>query len=123
MRFFGRQWLTKSVVTQRASRHARGRTGHPSHIPCPRARPRLELLEDRTLPSSNVFAVKFGSTGADSGRAIANDPLGNICVAGTFRGTVDFDPGPGIANLVNPGSNDDVFVAKYDGSGAFIWAK
>lgn len=56
---------------------------------------------------------------------IEADNLGNIYVSGFFSGTVDFDLGPGIANLTTGvgavlGSS---FIAKYDAQGNYIFAK
>jgi hypothetical protein len=48
------------------------------------------------------------------------DGSGNVIVAGTFNGVVDFDPGPATFNLGGPGT--DIFVLKLDASGNFIWA-
>jgi gliding motility-associated-like protein len=50
------------------------------------------------------------------------DAAGNIYFAGYFRGTVDFDPGPGVVNLtvIAPISFDG-FVLKLDNNGNFIW--
>lgn len=52
------------------------------------------------------------------------DPNGNMYVTGWFTGTIDFDPGAGVTNLVSTGSfNFDIFVAKYDVNGNFVFAK
>ncbi len=56
------------------------------------------------------------------GYAIALDALGNIYTSGQFGGTVDFDPGIGIANLTGHG-NWDIFVSKLDSAGNYVWAK
>lgn len=88
------------------------------------------------LPSSgpyNVFLVKYDSNGnyvfakniggsdAELGNALALDGSGNIYIAGGYSGTVDFDPGPGVANLT-AGVND-IFLAKYDANGNYVFAK
>ena len=44
---------------------------------------------------------------------ITHDAAGNVIVAGTFQDTVDFDPGPGVANLQSL-NGTDVFVLKLD---------
>jgi len=54
-------------------------------------------------------------------KAVADD-AGNIYATGFFRGTVDFDPGPGVFNLSSPGG-EAVFVLKLDAGGNFTWAK
>jgi hypothetical protein len=72
-----------------------------------------------------VWAKKFGGTSPDEGKSIAIDSTGNVYTTGTFRGTVDFDPGAGTANLVAAGGNSDidVFISKLDTSGNYVWAK
>lgn len=68
-----------------------------------------------------LWAFRMGSTGADRARSLALDASGNIYLTGGFSGTVDFDPGAGTSNLVSVGG-EDVFVAKYNSSGAYQWA-
>jgi hypothetical protein len=68
------------------------------------------------------WAFKIGSSSNNEiGNDITVDGVGNVLVTGEFDGTVDFDPGPGTANLSSAGA-DDAFVAKYDASGAYLWA-
>ena len=43
--------------------------------------------------------------------------------AGNFWGTVDFNPGSGTANLTSVTSSSDAFIAKYNSSGGYTWAK
>lgn len=65
------------------------------------------------------WSKRFGDTGgSDEGLSIAVDPSGNVLVTGYFNGTVDFGGG----GLVSAGTYD-MFVAKYDGSGAYQWSK
>ncbi len=69
-----------------------------------------------------VWARGFGGTGVDSGLSLALDSSANVCVAGSFNSTVDFDPGAGVSTLTSAGSFD-VFVSKLDGAGDFLWAR
>ena len=48
-----------------------------------------------------VWAKAIGGTGNDRGQAIAVDDVGNVYTTGSFKDTVDFDPGPGIFNLIS----------------------
>ncbi|PCH95984.1 MAG: hypothetical protein COB85_04095 [Bacteroidetes bacterium] len=59
--------------------------------------------------------------GSGKGRAIAVDSIGNVYIKGQFLGTADFDPSPDTANLT-AGSSNDIYVAKYNSSGAYLWA-
>jgi hypothetical protein len=101
-------------------------------LPRERRRPCLEPLEDRTVPSANLgFAIGLGpGTGGDEGFAIGTDAAGDSYVAGWYTGTVDFNPSP-TADLTfttvgaqqnGDGTDHDLFVAKYDPTGALLWA-
>ncbi|OQP60372.1 hypothetical protein A3860_33880 [Niastella vici] len=69
-----------------------------------------------------VWAKSIGGTADDDSSSITIDGSGNVYVTGYFRGTADFDPGTGTANLTSAGGAD-IFLAKYDGSGNYLWAK
>jgi hypothetical protein len=68
-----------------------------------------------------VWARGLGEISLDQGQAVAVDAGGNVYTVGDFRGTVDFDPGPGTYNLTSAGT-DDVFISKLDNDGNFVWA-
>ncbi len=69
-----------------------------------------------------IFAKSMGSAVIDAGNSIIVDGSGNVIIAGHFSDTVDFDPGAGIANLISTGLSD-LFFAKYDANGNYIFAK
>jgi len=64
----------------------------------------------------------WGNTGNDVCKDGAIDANGNLCIAGFFSGTVDFDPGPGIAENVSVGGLD-AFVSVFNPDGNFLWAR
>ncbi len=69
-----------------------------------------------------TWAKSMEGTSEDHGKAIIVDNNGNVYTTGYFSGTVDFDPGVGIANLSTIGSHD-IFISKLDAFGNFLWAK
>ncbi|MES2766327.1 MAG: SBBP repeat-containing protein [Bacteroidota bacterium] len=74
------------------------------------------------------WARVFGDKDEDYLTAIAVDDAGNVYATGMFTGRVDFDPSDSVYNLEtvnNPNSysNSDIFIAKYDSIGNFVWAK
>lgn len=68
-----------------------------------------------------IWARSFGGNTYDFGKSIDLDQNGNIYTVGTFRETVDFNPGQEVYELT--GQNDDIFIHKMDNDGNFIWAK
>jgi hypothetical protein len=88
----------------------------------PAARPRLEALEDRAVPSFGFgWAFNVGGPNLDSGWGIATDASGNVYVAGQFSGTnVNFNPLATPSPLSSQTSQDD-FVAKYSAAGVLQW--
>ena len=73
-----------------------------------------------------VYAKRIGSLTAGvgcNGFAITTDTSGNAYIAGSFRDTVDFDPGSGTANLISGYSITNSFAGKYSPPGLYVWAK
>jgi hypothetical protein len=82
------------------------------------------------FPSSQPFSAVVGSYAANgafqfsraisngSGRAVAAAPNGDVVVAGTVWGTADFG-----GTVKTPVGGGDVFVARYDASGALKWVR
>ncbi|MFM1876962.1 MAG: hypothetical protein RL266_2699 [Bacteroidota bacterium] len=68
-----------------------------------------------------VWVKTIGGSGNDYGQSIELDASGDILIAGTYQGAVDFDPSTGSAVMTAAGGFD-VFVQKLDNSGNFLWA-
>jgi autotransporter-associated beta strand protein len=68
------------------------------------------------------FVAQIGGGGDDRARAIALDGAGDIYTTGFFTGTVDFDPGADVTNLMSDGTGD-VFISKLDSLGKFFYAR
>jgi len=67
---------------------------------------------------SHIWSKSFGTTGSSSrGFGVATDASGNVLIAGSFNGTVNF----GGTDLVAQGT--DVVVAKYNSAGVHQWSK
>ena len=69
-----------------------------------------------------VWAKQLGGIDLKDATGVAVDAAGNVYTTGFFYGTVDFDPGDGVSNLISKGYND-IFISKLDASGNFVWAK
>ena len=85
-----------------------------------------DIFIQKLSPTGELIWVKsIGGISADFGYAIATDEEGNVFVTGNFHLTVDFDPGPGVFNLIADGSQseEDIFILKLDSDGNFVWAK
>lgn len=85
--------------------------------------PTIEDIFISKLDSSGNFLWAGAMSGKlyESGNAITVGRSGNVYITGEFSGTVDFDPGSGSYPLTSIG-NYDVFVAKLDSVGNFVWA-
>ncbi len=69
------------------------------------------------------FAFSLGSNDFEAGIDIAIDNQGNTFVIGNFKKTIDFDPSPGVFELINNSVfNDDIFVASFDTDGNLRFA-
>lgn len=53
--------------------------------------------------------------------SVATDNLGNVIVTGAFTGSVDFEPGSGVTQLV-AGGYYDIFAVKLNSNLGFVWA-
>ncbi len=65
-----------------------------------------------------LWAKSAGGTLEDKALSIGTDITGNCYVSGFFNGTATI----GTATLISSG-NSDIWLAKYDNAGNFIWAK
>lgn len=69
------------------------------------------------------WARTYGNSGDGSIRNMVVDNSGNIYSVGSFQGSVDFDPGPGTANVSIGGSALDGYIQKLDSNGNFVWVR
>lgn len=80
----------------------------------------LWLPGDRAQAAASSWAFGLGNAASEQVYAVALGRNGEVVITGAFRGTVDFDPGPGVATLTATGG-DAAFVAKYSADGALLW--
>ncbi|HLP51727.1 MAG TPA: T9SS type A sorting domain-containing protein [Chitinophagales bacterium] len=79
------------------------------------------FLAKYTNTGQLLWAKAMGTEENDEARSLVLDEDGNIWITGTFSGTGDFDPGSGVQNLSSAGYRD-IFLAKYDQDGDYLWA-
>jgi len=72
-------------------------------------------------PAANVlWSRRFGTAAHDISEGLEPDGFGNFYVAGRTTGALD-GPNGGTGSVL--GSNDDMFLRKYDGAGILIWGR
>lgn len=69
-----------------------------------------------------LWGFSQGSTGSHIGNDVHTDILGDVYLTGSFRNTVDFNPGSGVFNMTSTGGSDNPFIQKISASGSFEWA-
>jgi hypothetical protein len=69
-----------------------------------------------------LWTKTWGGPGSDIGWENIADRDGNMYVIGWFEGTVDFDPGPEIAEKSSHGSKD-IFLSMFDSDGGLVWVE
>lgn len=74
----------------------------------------------KSLVGRGVSTLTNLSPGTSSAEAVTVDSSGNIYIAGYSNDTVDFDPGPN--EVLLKAGNDDIYLAKYDSQGNYLWA-
>jgi hypothetical protein len=81
------------------------------------------MILSGSLPAQVNFDWAIAQTGTEAAFTydVEVDQSGYSYMTGEFLGTHDFDPGPGVFNLV--AGTSDVFFAKYDAEGNLVWAR
>jgi hypothetical protein len=60
----------------------------------------------------------------EGGNSMRTDAAGNIYIIGALKGSMDVDPGPGVVTISQSSTTGmSLFLAKYNSSGAYQWAK
>ena len=71
-----------------------------------------------------IWALNFGGEFQDDVNAFVLDNEGNIFMSGNFSFTVDFDSGDCMSELSVGGlDTQDMYIAKFNNDGQFIWVK
>ncbi len=81
----------------------------------------LYSIANYAQPYAWAIAMEGPASGGAQTHDVAVDDSGNVFVTGYFQDTVDFDPGPSVANLVS--LDGYMYIAKYDAAGNYLWAK
>ncbi len=69
-----------------------------------------------------LWANTLGGTGADAVTDIAFDGAGNSYLTGTFNGTVDFNPSPGVGGYMTAAAGGAAYLWKLGANGALVYA-
>ncbi len=69
-----------------------------------------------------LWAKQISGAMNESANELTTDAAGNVYLAGTYSGLVDFDPSSSVVNLANTTSSNP-FVCKFTNDGDLIWTK
>ncbi|MEO8086690.1 MAG: T9SS type A sorting domain-containing protein [Bacteroidota bacterium] len=76
-----------------------------------------------TSAGNFVWAKCFGAGATQiAAWSMTTDLAGNLYLAGSFRGTPDFDPGPGTYTFSASSIDNEGFLLKLSSAGNFMWA-
>ena len=68
------------------------------------------------------WTQRWSGSGGVMGSSVAVSGAGELTVVGSFRGTVDFDPGAGVRSLTAAGESDG-FIVRMNGAGEHGWSQ
>jgi hypothetical protein len=71
--------------------------------------------------AGHVWSKRFGDASNQSAGSVALDSLGNVFLAGSFAGTLDFGGGDGALQAM--AGQDDMFLVKLGASNVTAWSK
>ena len=95
----------------------------PNAIPLTASGPQDVFVAKLDAGGRFLWARRLGGSGFAQialYRGLVTGDAGSLYVAGSFDGTIDFDPGAGVHEVTSLGSLDG-FVVKLDGAGNLIW--
>ncbi len=75
------------------------------------------FLAKLTSSGAHVWSQRFGDSASQMPMSVACDASGNVLIAGTFEGSVDFGGGARVSQ-----GGYDIFVAKFDENGSHLWS-
>jgi hypothetical protein len=67
---------------------------------------------------NHLWSKRFGTANEQNAYAVTTDASGNVLIGGRFANMVDFG-----GNVLVSAGSVDMFVAKFDSSGAHVWSK
>lgn len=83
-----------------------------------------DIFTAKLDPAGNwLWANRAGGDSDDFARGIAVDSAGNCSLTGNFRTTADFGPYPLLTRYWQYAGWEDVFVARLDAAGNWLWVK
>ncbi|MEM6346034.1 MAG: tail fiber domain-containing protein [Bacteroidota bacterium] len=82
-----------------------------------------DVFAAKISPSGQIiWSLNAGGAGSQDGAGIDIDPAGNVYLAGSFSGTAQFGPTGTLPLLSSNAGSSDMFLAKVDPNGQFVWA-